>query len=396
MVSLTAKTIAKLTEPGRYRDPDTRGLYLQIGPGGGKSWLLRFEIDGRERFMGIGALSDFTLKEARERARTARQKLADGIDPIEHRLAERDAKRTEAAASTTFKQAAEQYLALYSDGWRNAKHRQQWTNTLRDYAYPAIGARPVRAIDAALINEALAPIWPTIPETASRVKQRIERVVQWVKEGKPLPKPGAGKRVNHHKAMPWQELPAFMVALRPRDGISPRALEFLILTAARTGEVIGATWDEIDMKEKVWVVPADRMKAARPHRVPLSDRAIEILESLPREDGNPHVFIGGAKGKPLSNMALLQLMRGTDSEYVPHGFRSTFKDWCSETTNYPNIVSEQALAHAIGDKVEAAYRRGDLFEKRKRLMRDWAKFCETVPATGAADVTPINARRARS
>jgi integrase len=390
-MAMTVKRMAKLKSPGRYRDPDSRGLYLQVGRAGGRSWLLRYEIDGRERFMGLGSLADFTLKEARERARTARQKLADGVDPIEQRLAEQEARRAEEAANTTFKQAAEQYLALYGDGWRNAKHRQQWANTLATYVYPTLGMRPVRVIDAALINATLAPIWATIPETASRVKQRVERVIQWVKDGKPLPRPSAGRRVKHHKALPWQELPAFMAALRQRDGTSPRALEFLILTAARTGEVLGATWDEIDMKEKTWAVGAERMKAGKPHRVPLSDRALEILKSLPREKGNPYVFIGGAKGKPLSNMALLQLMRGMGSEYVTHGFRSTFKDWASEATSHPNAVSEQALAHTIGNAVERAYRRGDLFAKRVRLMRDWAAYC-TRPA-GDGKVVPIRAAR---
>lgn len=382
MASLTAKRIAKLSEPGRYRDPDSKGLYLQVGRTGGKSWLLRYEIDGRERFMGLGSLADFTQREARERARGARQKLTDGIDPIEQRLAERDAQRKEEGERITFKEAVEKFLRVHETGWRNEKHRQQWRNTLRAYAYPKLGIRPVKIVDAALINEALATIWTEKPETASRVRQRIERVIQWVKDGKPLPRPSAARRVNHHKALPWQELPEFMVALRQRDGISPRALEFLILTAARTGEVIGATWDEIDLKEETWTVPAERMKAARPHRVPLSKRTLEVLKSLPREKGNPYVFIGGAKGKPLSNMALLQLMRGMGSEYVPHGFRSTFKDWASESTNYPNIVSEQALAHTVGNAVERAYRRGDLFAKRVRLMRDWAAFCARPALAG--------------
>lgn len=386
-MGLTVKAVARLVQPGRYFDE--RGLYLQVLSPTNRSWLLRFERDGRERWMGLGSAAVFNLAEARERARKARQQLADGIDPIEARLAARDAQRKEETERITFKEACEKYLALHESGWRNAKHRQQWHNTLKTYAYPTLGTRPCKAIDAALINQALAPIWQTIPETAARVRHRIERVIKWVKEGMPLPKPAVSKRRKNHPALPYQELPGFMVELRERQGVSALALQFLILTAARTGEVIGARRNEFDFQQKLWTVPAERMKAGREHRVPLTAFAIELLEALPTEKANPHMFVGGSKGKGLSNMAMLELMREMRPGFVPHGFRSAFKDWCSEQTNYPNMLSEAALAHAVGDKTEAAYRRGDMLDKRRRLMRDWASYCMAPPARASAKVVPI-------
>jgi integrase len=257
-------------------------------------------------------------------------------------------------------------------------------------AFPGLGKRPVAAIDGALVSATLALIWRKKPETASRVKQRIERIVRWVKNGMPLPVPGKTKRVKHHSAMKWAALPEFVGELRSRDGISARALEFLILCATRTSETIGARWDEINFSEKTWTIPAQRMKAGKQHRVPLSDRAIEILQTIPREAGSEFVFAGGKAKQPLSNMALLELLRGMRPGLTVHGFRSAFKDWCAETTNYPNIVSEAALAHTIPDRVEAAYRRGELFDKRRRLMRDWARFVSQPPAAG--DVVPLRAR----
>nr|WP_280642661.1 site-specific integrase [Methylocystis rosea] len=316
--------------------------------------MFRFQLNGRARKMGLGSVNDFSLAEARERARLTRQQIADGIDPIEARLAERDARRKDEAERITFKDAAERFLKVHESGWRNEKHRWQWRATLEKYAYPAIGTRPVKAIDAPIINHTLAPIWKKTPETASRTKQRIERVVHWVNAGMPLPAPGKAKRVQHHPALPWRDIPAFMGELRERDSLSARALEFCILTAARTGEVIGARWPEIDLKAKEWTVPADRMKGGREHRIPLSDRAVEVLTALPRLKGETHVFPGPRKGAGLSNMAMLELLRGMRPGLTVHGFRSAFKDWASEATNHPNIVSETALAHVVSDKVEAA------------------------------------------
>jgi integrase len=327
-MALTEKGVARLTKPGRYFDRD--GLYLQVQSPTNRSWLYRFELDGRERWMGLGAVKTFTLREARERARKARQQLADGIDPIEARLSERDARRKEAADNITFKEAATKFLALHQDGWRNAKHRQQWGNTLRDYAFGKLGDRPVKAIDRAVINEALAPIWSKIPATAVRVRHRIERVTKWVKDGMPLPTPRAVDGTKGHAALAYQEIPQFMVDLRGREGFAARALELTILTAARTGEVVGARWSEFDLKQKVWTIPATRMKSGRVHRVPLSDRALEILAELPREDGNRFVFVGSQAGKSIGDMAMLDLLRRIRRGVVVHGFRASFKTWSSE------------------------------------------------------------------
>jgi integrase len=376
---LTAKRVERLKEPGKYHDPDNRGLYLQVGPTGTKSWLLRYEHNGRERWMGLGSIKDFSLSEARKRARANRQLLADRIDPIEAKIKATLAAAKEARERLLFKDAAKEFLNLHANSWRNDKHRAQWRSTLAEHAFPKLGDLDVAHIDAAMINDCVAGIWTKTPETARRVRGRIERIVQWVKDGKPLP--GAGKNgKRNHPALPWQELPEFMAELRQRDGVSARALEFTILTAARTGEAINATWDEIDLEGKAWTVPAERMKSGREHRVPLSARAIDLLESLPRERRNPYVFIGARSGVGISNMAMLELVRGMRSGLSVHGFRSTFKDWCSEATHTPNMVSEAALAHVVADKTEAAYRRGDLLAKRRKLMSQWADYCASKSA----------------
>lgn len=382
---LSVKGVAAAKEPGLYGDGGN--LYLQLadvdGTGVTKSWIFRFMLAGRARKMGLGSVNDFTLAEARERARQARQQVADGIDPIEARLAVRDTRRKDEAENITFKDAATKYLAAHESGWRNEKHRLQWRSTLETYAYPTLGGRPVKAIDTALVNGCVASIWTTKPETASRVRQRIERVGHWVRDGMPLPAPSKTKRVKHHAALPWQDLPAFMAELRGNESVSARALEFTVLTAAQTGETIGALWPEIDLEAKVWTIPAARMKAHKVHRVPLSDRVVDILEKLPRIKGERHVFPGAKDGAGLSNMAMLELVRGLRPGLTVHGFRSCFKDWSSEATNHPDIVSEAALAHTIPDKVEAAYRRGELLEKRERLMTDWAAYCARPPVTGS-------------
>mgnify|MGYP002631385534 CR=1 FL=1 len=387
---LSARTVATKDVPGLYSDGGN--LYLQVadidGKGITKSWVFRFMLDGRARKMGLGSLETYSLAEARERARQARQQAADGIDPIETRLAARDTARKDAAERISFKEAAEKYLAAHEAGWRNAKHRQQWRNTLAAYAYPTLATRPVKAIDAPLINGAVANIWTKTPETARRVRQRIETVCQWVKDGMTLPS-GKAKLTKHHAAMPWQDMPAFMTHLRDRESISARALEFTILTAARTGETIGAKWAEIDHDAKTWTVPASRMKANRQHTVPLSDRAAAILRDLPRELGSAFVFPGAKAKRPLSNMAMLECLRDLREGLTVHGFRSAFKDWASEATHTPNIVSEMALAHTVSDKVEAAYRRGELIEKRRILMKDWADWCARPPVEKGGNVTEL-------
>ena len=306
---LSPLAVKRLKMPGRYCDG--LGLWLQVtaaANGVTKAWLFRYTRHGRARQMGLGALHTVSLAEARERARQARQVLLDGEDPLEIKRKKRDEARTETAERILFRDAAERFLDLHESTWKNAKHREQWKSTLKSHAYPTLGNRPLSAIDGALITDALQSIWTKKPETARRVKQRIERVVQWVRDGRPLPSKGASKRVRHHPALPFTELPRFMEELRSRDSISARALEFAILTAARTGEVIGAKWSEIDLEEGVWTVPAERMKGGKEHQVPLSKRAAAILEDLPRERGG-HVFPGLKAKAPLSDMAMLQLLQ---------------------------------------------------------------------------------------
>ena len=382
---LSPVKVTKLKTPGRYCDG--LGLWLQVSQFGTKAWLFRYTRHGRPRQMGLGALHTVSLAEARERARIARQVLLDGDDPIEIKRKKRDEARAETADRILFKDAAQRFLDLHEATWKNAKHRDQWKSTLKAYAYPTLGTRPISAIDGAVITEALQSIWTKKPETARRVKQRIERVIQWVRDGTPLPMHGASKRVQHHAALPFADLPAFMTELRERDGISARALEFAILTAARTGEVIGAKWSEIDLDDGVWTVPAERMKGAKEHQVPLSKRAMAILDDLPRERGG-YVFPGAKAKSPLSNMAMLELLRGMNG-YTVHGFRSTFRDWAGDRTNYAREVIEHALAHQIKDKAEASYRRSAALDKRRRLMEEWAKYCSS-PAHHSSEVVALH------
>jgi integrase len=384
---LSAVKVSRLKTPGRYCDG--LGLWLQVSQFGTKAWLFRYTRHGRARQMGLGPLHTVSLAEARERARQARQILLDGDDPIEIKRLKRDAARSDTAERILFKDAAERFLDLHESTWKNGKHREQWKSTLKTYVYPTLGSRPIAAIDGALVTEALASIWTKKPETARRVKQRIERVIQWVRDGRPLPSKGASKRVRHHPALPIAELPAFMAELRGRDTISARALEFTVLTAARTSEVIGAKWSEIDLDAGVWTVPVERMKGGKEHQVPLSTRAIEILESLPRERGG-YVFPGAKAKAPLSNMAMLELLRGMDgNDFTVHGFRSTFCDWAGDRTNFARDVIEHALAHRIKDKAEAAYRRSAALEKRRQLMEAWAKYCSS-PAQPSAQVVALH------
>lgn len=382
---LDALEVKRKKKPGRYCDG--HGLWLQVSDTGAKAWLFRYMRNGRARQMGLGALHTVSLAEARVRARQARQLLLDNQDPIEVKRKARDQARAATGDQMLFKDAVSRFLELHEPTWKNDKHRWQWGQTLESHAFPTLGSRPIAAIDGALITEALRPIWQRMPETARRTKQRIERVVQWVKDGMPLPAHGASKPpVRHHPALPFVELPAFMVELRGRDSISARALRFTILTASRTSEAIGATWDEIDLEEAVWTIPAERMKSPRPHRVPLSGEAVALLRDLPRVKGSKHVFPGARAS--LSNMAMLELLRGMRGNGLTvHGFRSTFSDWARERTNYPRDVVEMSLAHAIKDKSEAAYRRGDALPKRRRLMQEWSRYCASRPMT--ATVTPI-------
>ena len=410
---LTALKVERAREPGMY--PDGGGLYLRVTPQGTKNWVLRFMLDRRPRWMGLGPFPLYGLQEARAKALEARRKRHEGIDPIDARRAERVRRRLEAAKAITFRQCAEAYINAHRAGWRNGKHAGQWGATLSNYAYPIIGALPVQAVDTALVLKVLEPIWATKPETASRLRGRLENVLDFAKVrgyrsdenparwrghlAKLLPARSKVRQVQHHSALPYSELAAFLGALREQEGAAARALEFTILTAARTGESIGATWGEINWTDKVWIIQGARMKGRKGHRVPLCDRALAILREIRAADdgsmGDPQQFIfSSAKpGRPLSNMAYLMLLRRMGrADLTVHGFRSSFRDWAAERTNFPSEVAEMALAHAVSNKVEAAYRRGDLFEKRRRLMQQWATFCTTASARDPqSTVTPLRA-----
>lgn len=409
-MALTIKKVSKATKRGRYADG--HGLYLQVTRRGTKSWLFRYERGGRERWMGLGPLHTFTLEQARAHATVARQRLLQGTDPLADRQVQQAARALEDAKTKTFAECATAYFDAHERKWKNAKHRQQFLSTLRLYAFPVMGKLSVAAIDTGLVLDVIKPIWETKTVTADRVRHRIEKVLNWAsfhglrKGDNParwkgnlsevLPSKQRINKTKHFAALPFADVPAFMTALRARDGVAARALELTILTAARTSEVTGARWAEVDLAAKVWTVPAGRIKGGREHRVPLSDRAITILEALPRE--GEFVIPGGRKDKAISNMAMdavLRRMGLKDGRATVHGFRSTFRDWAAERTAYANHVVEMALAHAIGSKVEAAYRRGDLFDKRQRLMADWTKYCASTPVDGATNnITAMNDARA--
>ena len=401
---LTAKKVVRAKTPGRIHD--AHGLYLQIRNANNKSWLLRFERGGVERWLGLGPVHVFSLKEARERARKARQLLADGIDPIEHKRTEKAKLAAEKAKTLTFAEATQRYFDQHEKGWRNRKHREQFLSTVQIYAHPVLGSMSVADIDTAAVLRAIEPHWLTKTETMNRVRGRIERILDWCtvrgyRQGanpaawrghlaEVLPARTKVAKVEHHPALPYAEVADFISKLRERKAIAARALEFVILTAARTGEVLGARWDEIDWAAKMWKVPANRMKGGRDHRVALSQRALDLLRELPREDGNDHIFIGSRPGAGLSEASMMQvLLRMGRTDVSVHGFRSTFRDWAAETTAYPNHVVEMALSHAVGDKVEAAYRRGDLLAKRKQLAEAWSRYCSAPPAATGKTVIPL-------
>lgn len=402
---LSAVEVRNLTEPGMYAVGGVQGLCLQVRGPDARSWILRTTVGGRRRAIGLGSFPDVPLKKARDDAREMKDKIRDGIDPVQERKAKEQALAYANATRLPFDEAARRYLAAKRHEFRNPKHTKQWESTLAHYASPVIGKLPVSEITLTHVVQILEPIWYTKTETAARLRGRIENVLAWATTSgyrtgdnparwkghldTVLPKPSKVSKVQHHRALPFTKVGEFMEALNKRQGMAARALEFLILTAARSGEVRGATWAEIDLSERVWTVPADRMKAGREHRVPLTDAAVAILEALPTFEGSPYVF-PAARGGPLSDAALSALLNRMNVEAVPHGFRSSFRDWASERTSFPHEVIEAALAHTIPDKVERAYRRGDLFRKRSRLMRDWATYCGTVEQS--ADVTGIRER----
>ncbi|MDM0049297.1 site-specific integrase [Variovorax sp. J22R115] len=413
---LSALEVSRLTAPGLVAVGVVPGLQLQITPSGARSWVLRVKVGSKRRDMGLGSYPGTTLAQAREKARHARKEIEQGVDPILRRERAQSALRAEQASEKTFTWCAQQYIDAHGDTWRNPKHRTQWTNTLATYAYPLIGSMLVRDVSQSHILQILGAIWKTKNETASRLRGRLEVVLDWAKTqhyrdgenparwkghlDKLLPAPGKVQRVQHHPAVPIDDAATFFAELRQREGIAARALEFVALTAARSGEVRGATWDELDLDAAIWIIPGARMKAEREHRVPLSKAVLALLKALPRivQPEEPErsekvadLVFSAPRGGSLSDMALTQVMRRMGQQAVPHGLRSTFRDWCGERTNFPRDLAEQALAHSLADKTEAAYRRGDALEKRRVMMETWAKFLTTPRPTSAA-VTPIRKR----
>lgn len=399
---LSALEVNRLTKPGFYAVGGVAGLALQITPSGARSWILRATVGTRRRDIGLGGFPDVTLAGAREAARLARDKIKNGIDPVEESKAKRNALAAAQASAITFSDAAAKYIAAHESGWKNAKHAAQWSATLETYAYPTIGKLRVSSIETAHVIAILETIWTTKTETASRLRGRIESVLDWAtvrgfRKGenparwrghldKLLPARSKVRKVDHHAALPYSQVGAFMADLSKVEGMGARALEFAILTGTRSGEVRGATWAEIDVSAAVWTIPESRMKAGKEHRIPLSDSAIALLNTLPRIVGTDLVF-PSAKNSTLSDMTLTAVLRRMEKPVTAHGFRSSFRDWAGETTAYPREVIEHALAHQLKDKAEAAYARGTLFDKRRRLMTDWAKHCGTVQPE--ASVTPI-------
>jgi integrase len=379
MGKLSALAVKNLKEPGRYSDGE--GLILKLAAQGRGSWVLRVQADGKRRDIGLGTLADVGLADARESARTIRKQMKAGIDVVAER------KKVEVVIPT-FREAAKTVHSEHKAAWKNGKHQDQWINTLETYAFPSIGSRLVSEIEGPAIRDVLAPIWLTKPETARRVRQRIAAVLDWAcakglrDTEAPLRSVARGlprqpRKQTHFDAMPFRDVPAFMTSLRERRSVGRLALEFLILTAARSGEIRGCEWKEFDLSKRLWTVPAERMKAGVAHIVPLSDAALEVLKRADelRAPASDLVFPGQNPKRPLSDMTLLKILRDKDLAVTVHGFRSSFRDWAAEETSYPGEVAEAALAHTIPNKVEAAYRRTDFLEKRKALMAEWARFC---------------------
>lgn len=385
---LSALAVSKLAGDGAYAVGGVPGLHLQI-IGASRVWVLRFMMQKKRRRMGLGSYPQVSLATARELARAAQAKARVGIDPIEDRRQELQAAAAATAKSLTFRKGAERYIASHESSWKSAKHRQQWENTLAQYADPVIGHLLLSDITSAHVMQVLDPIWRTKTETANRVRGRLEQVLDWatvqgMREGlNParwrghldhlLPSPERIAPVQHHKAVPVELAARAFAQICSTPGMGSKALQLQILTAARSGEVRGACWSEFDLEERIWIVPAERMKAGREHRVPLAEQVIEFLQALPRFAGTDLVFPSSKMGQ-LSDMTLTGVMRRLKLQGVPHGWRSTFRDWAGENTSYPREVMEQALAHTVGTKVELAYRRRDMLEKRRSLMQDWAVF----------------------
>lgn len=410
---LTALHIKKLEKPGLYGDGG--GLTLQITPGGVKSWLFRYMMSGKAYGMGLGPTHTVSLAEARQKALAARKLIIEGLNPLTEKKQDQLAKALADAKMMTFNQCAEAYIAAHRAGWKSAKHADQWTSTLSSYASPVFGHLAVAEIDTGLVVKCLAPIWETKTETASRLRGRIESILGWATTSgyrigenparwkghldNLLATISKTSRTKHHPSLPWSRMNEFISALKARDGVSARALEFAILTACRSGEARGARWTEFDIERKIWTIPVERMKAKREHEVPLSDSALSILKQIP---DNEELVFTGMKGQQLSDMSLTAVIRRMNGDGRPtwvdangdgitvHGFRSSFRMWAAETTSFPREVAEHALAHQLPDAVERAYQRGSQFSKRAALMAEWADYCDK--AKNDATVTSINER----
>ncbi len=388
---LSALEVARIKGIGKH--PLGEGLYLQVSKSGSKSWLFRYSIAKKSTWMGLGSCGVVSLAEVRAKTLSLRKTLSDGVNPLAQKNQIEQAKRLDAAKLITFDECAMQYIASHKDGWKNKKHISQWENTLSTYVSPVFGSVSVQDVDTSLVMRVLEPLWNTKNETADRIRGRIERIIGWatVKKYRTgdnpalwrghldnlLAKREKVRKVKHYNALPFKDLSDFMVSLRKINSVASLALEFTILTATRTSEALNARWEEFNLEDRYWLIPANRMKAGEEHKVPLSDRAIEILRALEARAFNEFVFTGKKKSKPLSNMAMLQVIRRLSHDVTTHGFRSTFRDWAAESTYFANEVVEKALAHTISNKVEAAYRRGDLFDKRRKLMNAWAQHCES-------------------
>jgi integrase len=397
----SAKDLAKISKPGRYAIG--RGAYLQIADGGTRSWLFRYRVGDQQHHMGLGSCAYVTLQEAREKAWEAQRQRLRGVDPLEAKREARAASKP-AIMTKTFTEAADEYLIAHEAGWRGDGSLLQWRHCLKKHILPTLGRKPVNAITTADVHATLSPIWTTIPETARRARNRIELILdfaeahEWRKGDNParwkgrlealLPDQRKSNGVKHYAAMPWREVPAFMARLRAEPSNIARALELAILCASRPGEVLNARWAEIDLETATWVIPPERMKAHKEHRIPLSRRAVMLLATLPRV--GEYLFIGRGDGPPYRRAFVRFLRSLVPSKLTAHGFRASFKTWAEETTQFPPHIIEQALAHQVGSAVERAYRRGDLLDQRRRLMQDWADFCDRPNAGGAYECFPAN------
>ena len=386
---LSPLSISRLKESGLWAVGGVAGLYLHVNDRGARSWILRVVVGDKRRDMGLGGYPDIGVADARQKAREARLKIEQGVDPILLRKQAKSELMALQATDKTFEQAAGEYIKIHAESWSNDKHRKQWERTLTAYAFPVVGKLSLRHIRQEHILKILEPIWTTKTETATRVRGRMESILDWAKvkglrSGENpaawkghldhmLPAPTRLKKVEHLTAVPVREMPDFMIKLRQAAGTAAQALEFLILTAARSGEVRGITWEEVSLDDALWIVPAERMKMKKEHRVPLSNRAVDILKSQPRIDGNPLVF-PAPRGSQMSDATMSAVLKRMNVDATVHGFRSSFRDWCGDYTNYPRDLAEQCLAHGADDPVEAAYRRGDALERRREIMNEWSKF----------------------